>query len=317
MKTEDKRCLIRLACIQLPWLALYLLFSLVSDHGIVTMTKYDRASLSLMHSGRTLMPEPERPVFDLKVVNVSGGRSSGMMLHMVLEEHGGLPDDHVAVFCNTGREHVETLDFVQEMSERWQTDIAWLEYVRRKEKPMHHYRTVDRDTASENGEPFDALISARNFLPNRARRLCTDTLKIKTTDRYIRRGLEHEGPYSNLLGLRYDEGHRWARKIREEGTEMPLVRRRTTARDVAKFWRRQPFDLQLDAEDSNCDFCFMKSASFLSAKARRYPELAQWWSAKEAQIGATFNKGYSYEDLIASDGQWAELPSAIDCHCTD
>ena len=27
LKTEDKRCLIRLACIQLPWLALYLLFS--------------------------------------------------------------------------------------------------------------------------------------------------------------------------------------------------------------------------------------------------------------------------------------------------
>ena len=265
------------------------------------------------------MPEPERPVFDLKVVNVSGGRSSGMMLHMVLEEHGGLPDDHVAVFCNTGREHVETLDFVQEMSERWDVPITWLEYVCRKNKhPKHHCKVVDRDTASENGEPFAALISARNFLPNRAMRLCSETLKVNTVKWHVERRLKHKAPFTRLLGLRHDEGYRWARKIREDDIEMPLVMAKIGTREVNAFWKKHPFDLQLNAEDSNCDFCFMKPEAFLSRKAKENPELVQWWSDMERKIGATFGKGYSYEDLIASDGSnTSGFPPPMECNCTD
>jgi len=49
----------------------------------------------------------------------SGGRTSAYMLHQILETNGPLPDRVVVSFQNTGREMPETLDFVQECSDRW------------------------------------------------------------------------------------------------------------------------------------------------------------------------------------------------------
>ena len=57
------------------------------------------------------------------VIAFSGGRTSGLMLYRILEAHGGaLPDDVVPVFCNTGKEHHATLDFVRD----------WLKEERRR-----------------------------------------------------------------------------------------------------------------------------------------------------------------------------------------
>jgi hypothetical protein len=48
---------------------------------------------------------------------VSGGRTSMHMLWRYLDRHDGrLPHGSVAVFCNTGKEHPATLDFVQRCS---------------------------------------------------------------------------------------------------------------------------------------------------------------------------------------------------------
>ena len=54
----------------------------------------------------------------------SGGRTSAYMLHHILEANGGLPDRANVVFANTGREMPETLDFVQECSDRWSVPIV-------------------------------------------------------------------------------------------------------------------------------------------------------------------------------------------------
>ena len=40
----------------------------------------------------------------------SGGRTSGYMLHEILEANGDLPERCKVVFANTGREMPETLD---------------------------------------------------------------------------------------------------------------------------------------------------------------------------------------------------------------
>lgn len=62
------------------------------------------------------------------VLAVSGGRSSMKMLRLVLDAHGGeLPGDVHAVFCNTGMERAETLEFVNECALRWGVPIVWLE----------------------------------------------------------------------------------------------------------------------------------------------------------------------------------------------
>jgi 3'-phosphoadenosine 5'-phosphosulfate sulfotransferase (PAPS reductase)/FAD synthetase len=45
-----------------------------------------------------------------------------------LQSHKGvLPDYCRVVFCNTGKEMQQTLDFVKDCQENWGIDIDWLE----------------------------------------------------------------------------------------------------------------------------------------------------------------------------------------------
>ena len=105
------------------------------------------------------------------LISFSGGRTSAFMLKQILDAHGGtLPVDVRVCFANTGREMPETLDFVEECSQRWSVPIVWLEYD--LDAP-HHTRIVDHATASRNGEPFRAAIANRGFLPNPVTRFCT------------------------------------------------------------------------------------------------------------------------------------------------
>ena len=57
------------------------------------------------------------------LISFSGGRTSGYMLHQILEANGDLPDRAKVVFANTGREMSETLDFVHQCSDQWGVKI--------------------------------------------------------------------------------------------------------------------------------------------------------------------------------------------------
>ena len=55
----------------------------------------------------------------------SGGRSSAFMLKKIID--AGLPNGSQVVFCNTGKEMEETLEFVRDCSINWNVPIVWLE----------------------------------------------------------------------------------------------------------------------------------------------------------------------------------------------
>ena len=238
-------------------------------------------------------------------ISFSGGRTSAYMLRMVLDEHGGtLPADCHVVFANTGKEHEATLDFVRECSQRWGVPIAWVEYT--SESPG--WRLVNFDTASRNGEPFDALIRARNYLPNPVARFCTVELKILRAVDYMRSlgYAEHD----NLIGLRADEPSRVA-KVRAEpsgGTKgverrVPLAESGISRWDVGAYWKAAPFDLALPniggvTMDGNCDLCFLKSTAILMSLIAKTPAKAVWWIAKEHSIT---NPGISNGGTFRSD----------------
>ena len=59
----------------------------------------------------------------------------------------------------------QTLDFVQEVSERWHVPIVWMEYDLDEEN-AHTFKVVNHNSASRNGEPFDKLIDKYGRLPN-------------------------------------------------------------------------------------------------------------------------------------------------------
>ena len=63
------------------------------------------------------------------IISFSGGRTSGYMLYKILNAYDGiLPKDVYVAFANTGKEAPETLDFVRDVSEKWNVKIHWLEH---------------------------------------------------------------------------------------------------------------------------------------------------------------------------------------------
>ena len=167
-------------------------------------------------------------------ISFSGGRTSAYMLWRVLEAHQmSLPPEAIVCFANTGKEDEATLRFVHNCSEHWNVPINWLEF--RKDG----YAVVDYKTASRNGEPFEALIEKKHYLPNTFARFCTSELKIVPMKKYLK-SLGHEDIVT-FVGIRADEPRRVAKmKTNEDIKETPLATANVTVKTVLSFWDQQP-----------------------------------------------------------------------------
>lgn len=233
------------------------------------------------------------------------------MLRSILDANDGLPEGVHVTFQNTGKEREETLEFVQACSENWGVPIKWLEWVAfvPPGRSKSIFRVVDFATASRAGEPFDALTTALGYLPNPTQRLCTAYLKVKTGEAFMR-SLGYD-EWINVMGIRSDEPARIAR-LRSPGRDnsggdpvLPLAECGVTKRIVGDFWKRQPFDLNLQNIDGvtpegNCDLCFLKSVNSVYSQVRREPSRAVWWAGQEIKV-AEIRKDPGGASLFRSD----------------
>lgn len=258
------------------------------------------------------------------VIGVSGGRSSAYQMAHIVEAHGGRPEGAIFAFENTGREVAETLDFVHRLDRHFQLGLVWLEYDPASPTKV---RVVSYETASRNGEPFDAMLSevlprrrdgtpGVRPLPNPVQRTCTATLKTKTAHRYVRRHLGWSTRYYAALGYRADERARYERRVKldaakgfDEGGKMtaPMYHAGVVDADVRSFWAATTLDLAVDSTLTNCDLCFMKAEwkvkEIMMLEAIKHqirlrpgalpPPSVQWWIDKEERQGdrpGTFRK---------------------------
>jgi 3'-phosphoadenosine 5'-phosphosulfate sulfotransferase (PAPS reductase)/FAD synthetase len=252
-------------------------------------------------------------------ISFSGGRTSAYMLWRVLQAHQmSLPDEAIVCFANTGKEDEATLRFVQDCSTNWNVPIVWLEY--QCEKPG--YKIVSFETASRNGEPFEALIRKKNYLPNPIARFCTEELKVKTINKY----LDDEGiDSSTMVGIRADEPRRIS-KLRERGLLIPLFDAGVTQNDVQTFWKAQSFNLGLPFRDGvtplgNCDLCFLKWPQQIMGLIKDNPERASWWAKQEQAINATFRSDRpSYGQMhkfLSDQSDMFDNAGSVECFCGD
>ncbi len=264
------------------------------------------------------------------VISFSGGRTSAFMLYQILDCYSGqLPDDLEVVFCNTGKELPETLNFVQRFSDEFGVTIVWLECRARpggEGENKYVYETVQTDfeRASRNGEPFESLIRARGYLPNPVARFCTQELKILRMRDYMKSRYGDE-EWVNVIGIRADEHRRFA-KLDKASNLMPLYRAGVTKEDVSAFWENCRFDLELPNNNGvtdwgNCDLCFLKGYGKKQSIIHARPDLAPWWSEQEAYIGGYFRSdqpSYAQMQLIASSQMpLIEDDESISCFCGD
>ena len=268
------------------------------------------------------------------VISFSGGRTSGYMLWRVLQSNGGLPEDAIVCFANTGKEMEETLKFVHDCETNWKVKINWLEF-QYAEKPKDRFKVVNYENASRNGEPFFASIdqNGKPYLPNPVARICTTNLKIRVIHHFIKSlGIDHDEK-SDWVGIRADEMRRAAKIDR---SRLPLVQSGITKEDVSAFWSIHDFDLNLPNNNGttmhgNCDLCFLKPASQIMSLIREKPERAIWWmemenyaqsSSKTYGDGARFRKDRpSYKQMYDFANQQYDMfdqsEEAIACFCGD
>ena len=264
-------------------------------------------------------------------ISFSGGRTSAYMLWRVLDANNGIPPPHARVmFANTGKEDEATLKFVNDCSVNWNVPITWVEY--RDADPA--FAVVNYETASRNGEPFEALIRKRQYLPNPVTRFCTSELKIRTIHKYLKStGWDDHNETMDWIGMRADEQRR-AAKIADK-SRIPLVTAGVTKETVGEFWRNQPFDLELPningvTYHGNCDLCFLKGGSQVLSLIAEKPERGIWWAQMEALAlalaskpsGAVFRSDRpSYKSMIQFAAEQKDMfdpnEESIACFCGD
>lgn len=250
------------------------------------------------------------------LISFSGGRTSGYMLHQIIQAHGGtLPDDVVVAFANTGKEDEKTLRFVHECGVRWSVPIAWVEFLKRSGPASGRFEVVGFNSASRNGEPLARLIKAKSYTPNSAMRFCTEEAKVKTLFAYLEAEHGWTGG-ANVIGLRHDEGSRLLKGYAQNATgkspwvrAYPMDKARVTKADVMAFWAAQDFDLGLRGYEGNCDLCFLKGRGTLKAIIRENPGAADWWIEQERVGKGRFVTEYSYATLAR---EVAEQPHLFD-----
>jgi hypothetical protein len=255
------------------------------------------------------------------------------MLWRFIDANDGLPDDCIVTFANTGKEAEETLEFVRDCGKYWDVPIVWLEY-QWAEETKNRFKVVDFDTAARDGEPFEALIHAKKYLPNPVARFCTIEMKIKTIARYlVAQGLSEDmasAESMSIVGIRADEQRR-AAKI--EPHRRPLVAAGVTKETVSAFWAQQTFDLGLPnvngvTPHGNCDLCYLKGANLIESLILEKPSRADWWARMERECPATRQSGarwrndrptYGQMQVIAKDQGQLNLAGdeTIACFCGD
>jgi hypothetical protein len=213
------------------------------------------------------------------VVLFSGGRTSAFLAKYIKENPKY--KDVIFVFMNTGKEREETLLFADKCDKEFGLNLIWLEAKINPEKGTGTtYKIVDFNSASRNGEPFEAMLT-KYPMPNNMASNCTRELKQRPIDAYLRDNFNGRD-IIRVVGIRFDEAHRKSLNAENEGIIYPLCDEiRVDSRFIRSWWEKQPFDLKLKDYEGNCDLCFKKSLKKRLTIIKENPGVADWWNKME------------------------------------
>jgi len=261
------------------------------------------------------------------------------MLYKVLEAHNmSLPNEAKIIFCNTGKEENATLNFINQCSKEWNVEITWLEFAVVNGEKIS--KVVNYETASRNGEPFEAVIDwFKPALPNGRARYCSSQMKTRTMHRHLK-SLGWED-WDSFIGIRADEPRRVAKfranphpENKHETVCMPLVPANVSSKDIGYFWANKNFDLGLPNMNGktmhgNCDLCMLKPKSQILSLIQEKPERALWWIKQEEQAATRCHgdgKFFaidrpSYAQMYKYSAEQSDMfdanEEAISCFCGD
>jgi hypothetical protein len=218
---------------------------------------------------------------DRIMVSFSGGLTSGYMAYQLRRLYAETSKIRF-VMANTGLENEETLKFAHRCDKEFDLELRWLEAVI---DPRHGigvaHRIVSFETASRNGEPFEAFI-AKSGIPNANKPQCSDRLKALVIESY-KKSIGWKGCL-HAIGIRSDEQKRRSKSAAKYNLCYPLMdwpEFMADKVDVNNFWEDQQFTLALEAHEGNCKTCWKKSDKKLWLLALEHPERFEFMRTME------------------------------------
>lgn len=224
-------------------------------------------------------------------ISFSGGETSALMTLLLLRKWRDRFQDVQVVFANTGQEREETLEFVQQCDRAFGFGVVWVEANIHPTKGQGTtHRVVSYETASREGEPFEAYI-AKHGIPNQSHPKCTTELKTNPMHSYSKS--QGWKKYVTAIGIRSDE---MSRVRNDKKLVYPLAQWAPITKDhVNAFWERQPFRLNLMGYQGNCKWCWKKSNKKLMAVMQDNPRHFDFPERMEARYGLVGPEFAKYE----------------------
>lgn len=200
------------------------------------------------------------------VVAFSGGRTSAFMCYW-LEKYMSHLYNFIYVYANTGLEHEKTLEFVDKVDKYLNLNLTWVEAVISKKQGVGtNYKIVDFESACRDNAIFKDMCSVYGLM-NKDYIHCTRELKNIPMAKY---GKDTIGKHRIALGIRHDEFSRV--KNREDAIYPLATITKITKQEILDWWKKQPFDLDLEEHYGNCVGCYKKNHRKLKMIADESPE---------------------------------------------
>ena len=218
-------------------------------------------------------------------VSFSGGRTSGYMCWW-LKKYASKFFKLIFVFANTGLEHEETLIFVDKCDKDFDLKLVWVEAVVNDGRVGSTHRVVNFESASREGEPFEAVIE-KYGIPNPDYPHCNRELKLAPIKSY-KKSIGYRRDHLTAIGIRSDEMDRISIDADKDGLIYPLICwQPTTKEEIRHWWKGQGFDLDLSEHLGNCKTCWKKSFRKLMTTAKHTPEEFEFFYRMEEMHGNT------------------------------
>ena len=232
-------------------------------------------------------------------ISFSGGKTSAYMTKWLIDNKVNDYDDYVITFANTGQENEETLRFINRCDKEWNLNVVWLEAV---VNPLSgigtKHKIVTYETASRNGEPFEAVIK-KYGIPNQTFQTCNREMKLAVMRSYMRSIGWKKRDYVSAIGIRIDEIDRISKKMNDERLIYPLIEfTKATKESIGIWWEKQQFNLNLMEHEGNCKWCWKKSKRKLLTLAVDTPEIFDFPARMERDYGYCGAAGYDKKPRV-------------------
>lgn len=244
------------------------------------------------------------------MVTISGGRSSAMMARHIQTNEKYADYDKIFVFCNTGMERPETIDFLKNIEKYWKIPIVKIQGIYSNDLGTGvKYEIVDWDNLDMKANTFSKMIEHKNKgvfsgLPNKDAPYCSENLKTLPAKKLCD-DIFGVNNYKISIGYRKEDMPKRITlpEIKEDKKRIfPLLTDFITPisqLDLNKFFKKESFKLELHGKFGNCELCWKKSNDNLIENILFGTRFIDWFKNEEQKYNSVFFRGHkSINDLV-------------------